>query len=94
MIVTWFDIIKFFLLFRFLLLLLLLAVVALSCFFRLGWVLLLLNLLAVLLLFLGSIFLLILFGLGYNCLNGQNLLHLPLNRQFDILFPCEILTQQ
>lgn len=60
-IAAWLDLIKFFLLFRFLLLFLLFADVAanFSCFFRL-WVLLLLNLLTVLLLFLGSIFLLIL----------------------------------
>lgn len=58
-IVAWFDLIKFFLLFRPLLLFLLFADVAasFSCFFWLGWVLLLLNLLTVLLLFLGSIFL-------------------------------------
>lgn len=86
-----FDLIKLFLLFRFLLLLFAFAV--LSSFFGLGWILLLLGLLAVLLLFLGRFFSCFLFELS-NHFNWSNFPLLSLNGQFDILFACEILRQQ
>lgn len=88
--VTRLTLINLFLLIR----LLLFAIVVLSCFFRLRRILLLIGLLAVLLLFLGSIFSLLLFGLNNClCLNGSNFLFLTRNGKLDILFACKIFCQ-